>query len=425
MKVILVRSAPLMYFKRQQKRLLIMRILLISTNPDFQIKDTGTTATRRKLIELLLLSNRLFFLDAKPHCEDGISARYSSEEINRTYHFKQLFLGKRCLTMFTDLNPFFFLKVRKIVDKEKVNLIIVTEPYGIVVLSSICGGIPVVYDSHDVAGDHAKIGWKRLQMDFRITMVPLLNSFIRSIFLGYIMSLEKLACRMAKHIIAITDLDKQRFNQGYGVRPDKITVIPPWIEVEEHSDGSRGTRKDDEIINVIFHGTYRHPANYEAFMLIINYIAPKIYDRDRNIQFILAGTDLPKFEKENIKALGHVDDLNELLKSCQIAIVPIRGGTGIRTKILDYMSAGLPVITTRKGIEGIKVEDAKHAIIVDTVDERFIDAILDLASDDEKRRTLGMSTLELVRAKYNRESIKAKVDTMLSELKDSLRKCAR
>ncbi|NHW88881.1 MAG: glycosyltransferase family 4 protein [Archaeoglobales archaeon] len=79
---------------------------------------------------------------------------------------------------------------------------------------------------------------------------------------------------------------------------------------------------------------------------------------------------MPKFEKDGIKFL---DDIYELLVASDIAIVPILSGSGTRVKIMDYLNVGLPIVTTKKGIEGIEAENGKHAIIVDDVRYVYVD----------------------------------------------------
>ena len=118
-------------------------------------------------------------------------------------------------------------------------------------------------------------------------------------------------------------------------------------------------------------------------------------------------------KKENFKSLGFIEDLHTFLQSADIAIVPFISGSGVKIKIFDYMSVGLPVVTTKNGIEGIKAENGKHVVVVDTVNQNFIDAILDLSRNTKKRDILGRNVLELVRTKYSSEVAQARMDEML------------
>jgi glycosyltransferase involved in cell wall biosynthesis len=397
---------------------------MVATNPDFNIKDSGTTVSRNKLISLLSCNNDVILFNAHRGFKSSHSSNIS-QNIHRIHYFNQWFIFGKCLKMFTDLNISFLLKIKKIVKRENIDIVCITEPYGIIATSLGCPYIPVVYDAHDIAAEHAKIDFQRLKMDFRMVKLPVINKIIKTILLNYIYFIERLACKKAKHIIAITALDKHRFIQKYHLHESKITAIPVWVALDDSKEALLRSEKLAEKkskVNIIFHGIYRHPANYAAFKLIEDYIAPEVKKYNKDIQFLLAGTDVPQFEKENVKSLGHVKDLLNLLEICDIAIVPILQGTGVRIKILDYMAAGLPIITTKKGIEGIEAEDGTHAIILDTVDKRFIDAILNLAIDMERRRTLAENAFALARIKHGRESVQDEVNEMLAKIMRSKEK---
>ncbi len=398
-----------------------MNILMVVTNPDFVTKVGGTTVGRGKLVTLFSHNNDMVYLNALPQYVENINIPSGplSNTTHITYYFKQLFIFGKCVPMFTDLNIAFLLRIKDVVKKEKIDLICITEPYGIISASFICRHTPVVYDAHDIASEHARIAFQRLKMYFRIIRLAVIRQIARTIFLNYISLLERLACKRAKHIIAVTEGDKQGFMREYHIDETKITAIPIWVAVDDFNKISSKRKQSVEShkFNIIFHGIYHHPANYEAFRLIEDYIAPEVKKYSNNIEFLLAGTDVPKFTRGNIKSLGYVADLSWLFEACSMAIVPVLQGTGVNMKVLDYMAAGLPIIATRRAVESIGLEDGKHAIILDKVDDNFIDAILSLASDRERREILGKNAVELIRKKHNRKDLQNKLDNMLIKIK--------
>ena len=80
------------------------------------------------------------------------------------------------------------------------------------------------------------------------------------------------------------------------------------------------------------------------------------------------------------------------------------------------MAAGLPIISTLKGIQAIEAENDKHALICDAVDPKFISAILDLANDSEKREMLGKNAWGLAKSKYSQQTMQARMDEMLAKV---------
>jgi glycosyltransferase involved in cell wall biosynthesis len=398
-----------------------MNILMVGTTPDLITKEGGAAVRFRKLAVLFSRNNNVVYLEALPRHDTGVNTRAGplGETADKVYYFKQLFVFGKCAAQLTDLNIAFLLRIRDVVRREKIDLICITGLFGIISASLICPRTPVVYDSHCIVIDHARSYFQRLKMDFKIVRAPLINKIVEWLLLTYIRLLERLACRRARHIMAITDADKREFTRRYHIDESKITTIPIWVAVD---DASKVPSKQKQSvasgkINVIFLGSYRPPGNYEAFKSIENYIAPEVGKYNDSIQFLLAGIDVPQFERERLKSLGYVEDLSAFLRDADIAIVPVLYETGVLVKILDFMAAGLPVITTRKVIEGIEAENGKHAIILDTVDENFINAILSLASDKKKRELLGQNARELARKKYNRENIQSELDKMLVRIK--------
>ncbi len=82
------------------------------------------------------------------------------------------------------------------------------------------------------------------------------------------------------------------------------------------------------------------------------------------------------------------------LKSADLAVIPLTDGGGTRMKIIDCFAAGLPVISTQKGIEGIPVDSGRQAIVTDDWEE-MMDAIVTLWQDPKKRDDLARAGAEI------------------------------
>jgi glycosyltransferase involved in cell wall biosynthesis len=78
-------------------------------------------------------------------------------------------------------------------------------------------------------------------------------------------------------------------------------------------------------------------------------------------------------------------------------------GGGTRLKILEAFAAGLPVVTTPIGCEGLEVRHSDHLLIAKR--EEFDEAILALLSDAALSLRLASSARQLVRKAYEWRSI--------------------
>jgi len=93
--------------------------------------------------------------------------------------------------------------------------------------------------------------------------------------------------------------------------------------------------------------------------------------------------------------------MRRFLAVADIVIVPLNIGGGTRLKILESFAAGVPVISTAKGIEGIDVRDGQHALIAERTAQDFADKIMMLAADSDLRDKLTSSAYGLVVEKYS------------------------
>ena len=82
--------------------------------------------------------------------------------------------------------------------------------------------------------------------------------------------------------------------------------------------------------------------------------------------------------------MGFLNSLKDFIYSADVAIVPIFRGSGIKTKIIDYLSGSIPVITTREGAEGLLIRNGIHGYIVQNSVEDMIDKINILRNNQEK-----------------------------------------
>jgi len=105
----------------------------------------------------------------------------------------------------------------------------------------------------------------------------------------------------------------------------------------------------------------------------------------------------------NIEFLGFVDDLEAAIRGT-VMIVPITIGSGIRMKILEACSLGVPFVSTSVGAEGIPVEDERDCYIADTP-ETFVDKLLKLR-DQGIQRKLVESARKMVDTNYSQEALR-------------------
>jgi glycosyltransferase involved in cell wall biosynthesis len=101
-----------------------------------------------------------------------------------------------------------------------------------------------------------------------------------------------------------------------------------------------------------------------------------------------------------IEVTGTVADVRPYYREAVAAIVPLKVGGGSRLKILEAMAAGVPVISTTLGAEGLALEPDKNILIADT-NEKTVEAIVSLTEQAEQRKQLGDAGRALVSKRYD------------------------
>jgi polysaccharide biosynthesis protein PslH len=178
----------------------------------------------------------------------------------------------------------------------------------------------------------------------------------------------------------------------------EIEIIPNGINLE----GCRETSRAPEPETLIFTGSFQYDANHEAMVWFLREIYPQIQRRMSGVRMVITGdhANLPLPPAENVVLTGYVDDVQSLIASSWVSVVPMRYGTGTRLKILEAMALRTPVVATSKGAEGLAVEHDNHILIADEP-RAFAEAVVRLCTEAGLRQRLTDAAYQLLREKYD------------------------
>lgn len=162
-------------------------------------------------------------------------------------------------------------------------------------------------------------------------------------------------------------------------------------------------------------GAMNWKPNIDAKNRLINSIFPKIQLQNPEIKLHIAGSfsdDLKTINQKNINFHGFVDDKVNFMKNSGILVVPLTSGSGIKIKILEAMSYGIPVIGTKKAFEGINITNNKEVIIAET-DEEFAEEVILLINDANKRNEIGKNGKHFIQKNYKKTDICEQLDEFI------------
>ena len=174
-------------------------------------------------------------------------------------------------------------------------------------------------------------------------------------------------------------------------------IIPNCINI----NGYQAIKQIPQSDTLIFTGSFSYYPNYEAIVWFIEKVFPQIQDYCPGIKLMITGNHggRPIPPSSNVTLTGYMEDIRPLIAGSTVSVVPIISGGGTRLKILEAMALRTPVVTTRKGAEGLDVKHGLNILIADTPDE-FAENINKLLNDPDMQQKLANNAYQLVQEKY-------------------------
>ncbi|MCX7807493.1 MAG: glycosyltransferase family 4 protein, partial [Deltaproteobacteria bacterium] len=132
----------------------------------------------------------------------------------------------------------------------------------------------------------------------------------------------------------------------------------------------------------------------------------------------IVGSEMPasiqKIALPDVQVHGHIPNLIPLYASVRLTVAPLRYGAGLKGKVAESLSYGVPCVSTSIGIEGSGLVHGVHLLVADSAEE-FARSIVRLALDDNLWERLSESGFEFARTHYSLESHRKRLQAFLDE----------
>jgi GT2 family glycosyltransferase len=215
-----------------------------------------------------------------------------------------------------------------------------------------CPRAAIVYDSVDVhferlrreeetLGITSVIGWERMQ------------------------DMEERVCAQADVVATVAERDSEQFAQAFGGLDLEFrvlsNVLPPWPTSPTPPFGERN--------GLLFIGGYRHPPNVDAALWFVEEVLPLVR-QEVDAPLTLLGDGPPPAliamdDGATLHVPGFVHDVTPYFDQARVFICPLRYGSGVKGKVNQALSAGLPMVSTSIGVEGMGLVDGVDVVIGD------------------------------------------------------------
>jgi glycosyltransferase involved in cell wall biosynthesis len=227
---------------------------------------------------------------------------------------------------------------------------------------------------------------------------------------------EKNLYRMVNSFLCCSEIDRKKLLALNGAKKEGWT-IPNGVDTTEKlfdDNPLKHSRKE-----ILFCGSMDYYPNEEGMLWFYNNVFPLVRNEIPGVALTLVGTTQIK---ENYKSLmndlsvnfeGRVEDVKPYYYRASVCIAPLLSGSGTRLKILEAMSFGNPVVSTRIGAEGIDAINGKELLIADDAQE-FAQAIIDLLKNNELFGSIRKAALSLVKEKYDWKKIGSLINAIIA-----------
>jgi len=184
----------------------------------------------------------------------------------------------------------------------------------------------------------------------------------------------------------------------------RISVIPCGVDTTLFQTG--GDTPAEE--RILFTGHYETDANLDAVLWFAHHVWPALKARRPNLKFYVVGPgvapEISELAKRDasIVVTGEVDDIRPYLQQAKVFVCPVRLGSGLRVKLLEAMAAGVPVVSTTLGAEGIPLHTGENCMLADKP-EIMAENIEMLLSDEDLRKAIARQARTLVQDRFSWE----------------------
>ena len=170
--------------------------------------------------------------------------------------------------------------------------------------------------------------------------------------------------------------------------------------------------------DIMFIGRLAHPQNEDAVSYFLDAIWPAVRSEVPEARFFVVGESPPddkQWSREaNVVVTGWVPDAAEFFHHCRLSVVPLRFGAGVKGKITQSMSYGVPVVATPVAVEGMHLVDGESVLVAPAAAD-FARAVVRLYTDERLWAKLSANGLETIEQNFSVGAARSALERILQK----------
>lgn len=230
---------------------------------------------------------------------------------------------------------------------------------------------------------------------------------------------ERRAPAIYNHVFLVSNIEANELARVS--QKTNISAVPQSITKKISNKNDYSVRQP---LKAAFLGNLRTKANIQSLEFIVNELMPELKKQEFQVEFHIFGptstaADEIVASSPEIVLHGFVSDLEAALSAMDIAVAPMWGGTGVKSKVVDCIAFGLPMITTAEGVSGLSLVDGVDVLIASDA-SGIARKIIELGANEERRRQIGSAGAKALLVKHDESLLKiAYLDAVASAIKSS------
>ena len=215
---------------------------------------------------------------------------------------------------------------------------------------------------------------------------------------------EVAVARSAAAVALVGAEEAARLHTDAGVR---VFTLPMAVDVE----AAGAPVQANAAGSMVFTGGLDYHANAEAIRWFASQVLPLLRERLPEFSLTAIGYCPERLRREleqpGLVLAGYVKDLRAQLSRHRAFLAPIRSGQGIKTKVLEAMAVGLPVVSTQQGLTGLNVKHGETCLLADSP-VAFADCAVCLAAAPKRAAEVGEAGRLYVQGSFSLDVLTAR-----------------
>jgi glycosyltransferase involved in cell wall biosynthesis len=272
------------------------------------------------------------------------------------------------------------------------DLVVVDFPHADVLLPDGALGVPSVMFTHNVEAEiyerHAAVarGPRRLVWQREAAKM---------------VAFEARVLRRYDTVVAVSARDGRALSQRFGLAD--VAQIDTGVDLDFYAFHPPRAQAS----TVVFSGAMDSRSNIDGIGFLMDEVWPQVIAARPDARMYVVGRNPPAALVARAERLGlawrfsgFVDDIRPHVLEGDVAVIPLRVGSGTRLKAFEAMALGRPVVSTALGMEGLDVAAGTHFLAAETGSD-FAAAILRLLSESRLRQDLAGAARQVLEERFS------------------------